>query len=214
MNILQLADEHKLIAPGDVAVYGTLCALASFPRSAIKSKILENSAFAVFIEQEPYIRELVASFMSSNFKNVLEILDRYSVKHFVLDVSIALAYYGVKTRHYLDIHLFCHVNELMNSIRNSAVILYFQPFATIKLERMSAAFGWSLDEVEHHVVNLIQSGGIQGRVDSQNKVRTLSGFAKHLWTDFPIDSACEKDRLPCGVICTHHQGRPGYSSYE
>jgi COP9 signalosome complex subunit 1 len=75
-----------------------------------------------------------------------------------------------QTRHYADIHLSAHVNELMNSIQNWAVILYFQPFATIKLERMSAAFGWTLEEVEHHVVNLIQSGRIQGRVDSQNKV--------------------------------------------
>ena len=50
-------------------------------------------------------------------------------------------------------------------------MLYFQPFATIKLERMSIAFGWTLEEVEYHVVNLIQSGNIQGRVDSQNKVR-------------------------------------------
>ena len=64
----------------------------------------------------------------------------------------------------------------MNLIRNSAVVLYFQPFATIKLDRMSAAFGWTIEEVEHHVVNLIQSGNIQGRVDSQNKVRVYYTF--------------------------------------
>ena len=51
------------------------------------------------------------------------------------------------------------------------MVLYFQPFATIKLDRMSAAFGWTIEEVEYHVVNLIQSGNIQARVDSQNKVR-------------------------------------------
>ena len=36
---------------------------------------------------------------------------------------------------------------------------------------MSAAFGWTVEEVEQQVVGLIQSGHIQGRVDSQNKVR-------------------------------------------
>lgn len=36
---------------------------------------------------------------------------------------------------------------------------------------MSEAFGWTVDMVEQQVVNLIQSGEIQGRVDSQNKVR-------------------------------------------
>ncbi|PPQ85556.1 hypothetical protein CVT25_006726 [Psilocybe cyanescens] len=142
----------KLIAPGDIAIYGTLCALATFPRSTIKTRISENSIFGAYIEQEPYIRELIEAYMNSNFKTVLELLSRYS------------------TRHAADIHLSPHVNDLVSAIRNSAVVLYFQPFATIKLERMSAAFGWTVEEVEYHVVNLIQAGDIQGRVDSQNKI--------------------------------------------
>ena len=39
---------------------------------------------------------------------------------------------------------------------------------------MSTAFGWMTEEVERHVVALIQSGDIQGQVDSQNKVRIVS----------------------------------------
>ncbi|KAF9006986.1 G protein pathway suppressor 1 [Cyathus striatus] len=142
----------KLIAPGDIAIYGTLCALSSFKRAAIKSRLLDNTVFSGYIEQEPYIRELIEAYLASNFKTVLELLSRYS------------------TRHYLDIHLSLHVQELTNLIRNWAVVLYFQPFASIKLERMSAAFGWTVEEVEYHVVSLIQSGSIQGRVDSQNKI--------------------------------------------
>jgi COP9 signalosome complex subunit 1 len=65
------------------------------------------------------------------------------------------------------------VHDLTNLIRNSAVVLYFQPFSSIKLERMSAAFGWTVEEVEQHVVALIQSGDIHARVDSQNKVRAM-----------------------------------------
>ncbi|KZP06077.1 hypothetical protein FIBSPDRAFT_331554 [Athelia psychrophila] len=38
---------------------------------------------------------------------------------------------------------------------------------------MSAAFGWTVPEVERHVVALIQSGDINGRVDSQNKSKIL-----------------------------------------
>jgi len=44
----------------------------------------------------------------------------------------------------------------------------------IQLDRMSEVFGWTVDIVEQHVVNLIQSGEIQGRVDSQNKVNIAS----------------------------------------
>jgi len=74
----------------------------------------------------------------------------------------------------VDIHLYPHVYDLTNLIRNSAVVLYFQPFQTIRLDRMSAAFGWTVEEVEKEVVTLIQSGQIQGRVDSQNKARLCS----------------------------------------
>jgi len=49
-------------------------------------------------------------------------------------------------------------------------VLYFQPFATIRLERMSAAFGWTVEDTEREVVALIQRGDIHGRVDSQNKI--------------------------------------------
>ncbi|KAG1720812.1 26S proteasome subunit RPN7-domain-containing protein [Suillus lakei] len=141
----------KLVAPGDFAVYGTLCALASMSRSAIKSQLTGNAIFSAYIEQEPYVRDLTQSYLSSDFKNVLELLERYS------------------TRHYVDIHMYSHVYDLTNLIRNVAVVLYFQPFQTIRLDRMSAAFGWTVDEVEKEVVALIQSGQIQGRVDSQNK---------------------------------------------
>ncbi|KIK91164.1 hypothetical protein PAXRUDRAFT_150114 [Paxillus rubicundulus Ve08.2h10] len=142
----------KLVGPGDIAIYGTLCALASLSRSAIKAQLLGNSVFSVYIEQEPYIRDLIQAYMSSDFKTTLELLSRYS------------------TRHYVDIHLGVHVNDITQHIRNTAIVLYFQPFETIRLERMAIAFGWTVDEVEKEVVTLIQNGKIQGRVDSQNKI--------------------------------------------
>ena len=61
-------------------MYGTLCALATFPRAAIKARISENSVFGAYMEQEPYIRELVEAYTNSSFKTVLDILSRYSVR--------------------------------------------------------------------------------------------------------------------------------------
>ncbi|KIY42962.1 PCI-domain-containing protein [Fistulina hepatica ATCC 64428] len=142
----------KLVAPGDIAVYGVLCALSSYSRSALKAQILENAAFGVYMEQEPYVRELLEAYMGSTFKTVLELLDRHAA------------------RHYADMHLYPHVDALQNAIRSWAVKLYFQPFQSIRLDRMSAAFGWTVGETERHVVTLIQSGEIQARVDSRNKV--------------------------------------------
>ncbi|KAK0460584.1 26S proteasome subunit RPN7-domain-containing protein [Desarmillaria tabescens] len=142
----------RLVSPSDIAIYGTICAMASLSRSAFKARVLDNSSFGVYIEQEPYLRELIEAYMASKFQTVLDLLSRYS------------------TRHYIDIHLTSHVHALMNAIKNRAVVLYFQPFSSIRLDRMSQAFGWSVDETEGQVVTLIQSGDIQGRVDSQNKI--------------------------------------------
>ncbi|TCD63420.1 hypothetical protein EIP91_005419 [Steccherinum ochraceum] len=140
------------IAPSDIAIYGTLCALATYPRPAIQAQLLDNDNFGVYIEQEPYIRELIDAYMGSRFKTVLEVLERYS------------------TRHYLDIVLAPHVTHLVNSIRELALILYFQPFASINLERMAGAFGWTMEYLEEQVVTLIKKGSIQARVDRQNKI--------------------------------------------
>lgn len=71
-----------MVLPSDIAVYGTLCALASLSRSAIKAAVVENDTFSFYLEQEPYIREILDAYMASKFKDVLYLLDRYSVRVF------------------------------------------------------------------------------------------------------------------------------------
>ncbi len=67
-------------------------------------------------------------------------------------------------------HIASHVLSLTNLIRSKALVQYFQPFSSIRLDRMSQAFGWSVDELEQQVVQLIQNGEIKARVDRQNKI--------------------------------------------
>lgn len=64
-------------------------------------------------------------------------------------------------------------------IRSRAVALYFQPFATVKLEKMASAFGWTVDETEQEVVRLIGEGEVKGRVDRLGKVRESSLMTRH-----------------------------------
>ncbi|KAJ3833569.1 26S proteasome subunit RPN7-domain-containing protein [Lentinula raphanica] len=142
----------KLVSPGDIAIYGCVCALASLSRSAFKAQVLENIPFGVYIEQEPHVREIIEAYMASNFKGVLETLSKYS------------------TRHTIDIHLYPHLATLNSLTRNRLVSLYFAPFSSIKLDRMAQAFGWSVTETEEYVVGLVRSGDIGGRIDSRAKV--------------------------------------------
>ncbi|KAN0139188.1 26S proteasome subunit RPN7 domain containing protein [Lactarius tabidus] len=139
----------SIVAVGDIGVYATLCALATLGRNELKSRVLEGEGLG---GEGEGMKELLDAWMASNFRAVLELLERFS------------------TRHLLDPLLGPHVLNLTALIRARAVVLYFQPFATIQLERMSAAFGWAVEDTEREVVALIQRGDIHGRVDSQNKI--------------------------------------------
>ncbi len=68
------------MTPGDIAIYGVLCSLATKSRSAIKASIMESPTFGVYLEHEPYVRDLVDAYMASKFKTVLDILEQYSVR--------------------------------------------------------------------------------------------------------------------------------------
>ena len=58
---------------------------------------------------------------------------------------------------------------------------------------MSTAFGWTTEEVERHIVALIQSGDIQGRVDSQNKARIVSTLRYEVLTRLQILKVKKQD---------------------
>ncbi|MCO5556893.1 hypothetical protein L7F22_010447 [Adiantum nelumboides] len=55
----------EVIAPQDVATYGGLCALASFDRAELKSKVIDNINFKNFLELVPEVRELIHDFYAS-----------------------------------------------------------------------------------------------------------------------------------------------------
>lgn len=71
--------QQQVISPNDIAVYGGLCALASFDRSELKSKVIDNAEFKQFLELEPHIRELIHGFYNSKYSVVLDILDKWKV---------------------------------------------------------------------------------------------------------------------------------------
>lgn len=61
--------------------------------------------------------------------------------------------------------------DMQKRITNRALVMYFQPFSSVRLDKMASAFGLELAELERMVVTLIQEGYIKARVDSHNKVR-------------------------------------------
>ncbi|KDE06605.1 hypothetical protein MVLG_03101 [Microbotryum lychnidis-dioicae p1A1 Lamole] len=146
------------IPAADVAVYATLTGLATFNRNQLRTRLLENDDLRPMLELEPYLRDIIQAFHSSNFKDGLEGLEKYS------------------TRQRLDPHLAPHLPNLMHQIRSRALLIYFTPFASVSLPRFAAAFGWSETTLLESVVELIGQGHMKARIDSQNKVLV----AKHI----------------------------------
>ncbi|GAA5968772.1 hypothetical protein JCM8115_002084 [Rhodotorula mucilaginosa] len=136
------------IPPADIALYATITGLACFSRSALRSRVLENPNLRPFLDLEPYLRDIARAFYDNKFKTGLDLLDKY------------------QARLRLDLHLGPHIDDLLTSIRQRALQSYFSPFASVSLERMSDAFGWSPEVMQVAVVELIQSGALKARIDS------------------------------------------------
>ncbi|KAL3517108.1 hypothetical protein ACH5RR_024010 [Cinchona calisaya] len=147
----------EVIAPQDVATYGGLCALASFDRTELKSKVIDNINFRNFLELVPEIRELIQDFYTSHYASCLEYLG------------------NLKANLLLDIHLHDHVETLYDQIRNKALIQYTHPFVSVDLRMMANAFKTSIAGLEKELEALITENQIQARIDSHNKVL----YARH-----------------------------------
>ncbi|XVF22619.1 hypothetical protein REPUB_Repub12eG0186900 [Reevesia pubescens] len=147
----------EVIAPQDVATYGGLCALASFDRTELKSKVIDNINFRNFLELVPEVRELINDFYSSHYASCLEYLG------------------NLKSNLMLDIHLHDHVETLYDQIRNKALIQYTHPFVSVDMGMMADAFKTSVASLEKELEALITDNQIQARIDSHNKIL----YARH-----------------------------------
>ncbi|XP_050237953.1 COP9 signalosome complex subunit 1 [Mercurialis annua] len=148
---------NEVIAPQDVATYGGLCALASFERTELKNKVIDNLNFRNFLELVPEVRELIHDFYSSHYASCLEYLG------------------NLKANVLLDIHLHDHVETLYDQIRNKALIQYTHPFVSVDLNMMANAFKTSVAGLEKELEALITDNQIQARIDSHNKIL----YARH-----------------------------------
>jgi COP9 signalosome complex subunit 1 len=140
-----------VISPYDVAIYGGLCALATYDRPELKRRVIENSDFKNYLDLVPDMRDLINDFYSSKYGSCLDKLSRF---HNDLQ---------------LDIHLHDHIKFLYERIRNKAIVQYFSPFLSVDLATMAKAFNTDIQGLERELSRLIMEGVISARIDSHNK---------------------------------------------
>ncbi|XP_071040671.1 COP9 signalosome complex subunit 1 [Parasteatoda tepidariorum] len=155
-NFLQASFDHcdfpDLISPNNVAMYGGLCALASFDRQELLKFVLSSSSFKLFLELEPQLRDIIHRFYNSKYASCLKLLEE------------------IKDNLLLDMYLAPHVSSLYTQIRNRALIQYFSPYLSADMNRMALAFNTTIGALEDELMQLILDNQIQARIDSHNKI--------------------------------------------
>ncbi|XP_046472824.1 COP9 signalosome complex subunit 1 isoform X1 [Neodiprion pinetum] len=155
-HFLQASLDHcdcpELLSPGNVALYGGLCALATFERNELQKQVIFSSSFKLFLELEPQLRDIIFQFYNSKYASCLKLLDE------------------IKDNILLDMYIAPHVNSLYTQIRNRALIQYFSPYLSADMRRMATAFNRTVSALENELMQLILEGQIQARIDSHNKI--------------------------------------------
>ncbi|KAF4524160.1 hypothetical protein B566_EDAN010615 [Ephemera danica] len=149
---LDHCDFPELLSASNVAMYGGLCALATFDRQELQKNVIFSSSFKLFLELEPQLRDIILKFYQSKYASCLKLLD------------------DIKDNLLLDMYIAPHVNILYSQIRNRALIQYFSPYLSADMCRMAEAFNTSVAALEDEIMQLILEGQIQARIDSHNKI--------------------------------------------
>ncbi|XP_022908373.1 COP9 signalosome complex subunit 1 [Onthophagus taurus] len=149
---LDHCDFHELMSPNNIAMYGGLCALATFDRHELQKNVIFSSSFKLFLELEPQLRDIIFKFYESKYASCLKLLDE------------------IKDNLLLDMYIAPHVNTLYTQIRNRALIQYFSPYLSADMRKMATAFNRTVPALEDELMQLILDGQIQARIDSHNKI--------------------------------------------
>lgn len=140
------------ISHGDIGLYGVLCGMASFDRDQFKRMVLDNASLRPYLEHNPFLKDLILKYYSSKFLQALQIIETNM------------------SRLLLDIHLSKHVNTIIDRIRDRMLELYFEPYKSVKFEKMASTFGLEVPALQSQIIRLIKRGTLKARINTRDQV--------------------------------------------
>lgn len=161
--------QKEIMTAHDLAVYGTLTALATLKRADLQNLALDsNKSFRSFLELEPQMRKAISLFVNGKYAACLEILARHRADWLC------------------DPYLQQHVEILIRRVRQECVVLFFQPFSCVTLDEMAQTFGGKggmaeqsgdqVVDIEAELVDMIQRRVLNARIDLVKRVLTNVSF--------------------------------------
>jgi len=142
-------DFDDVLAPEDICLYGGVLALAHLSRAELRSRVVENSHFQACLELSPAVHGLVHDFFESRYRRCLEALER------------------LRPHMELDVHLHRHCEGLCAGIRDRCMQQYFSTYVSVRFDRMAETFGVTAEEAEKRAADLIGTGKLAARIDSE-----------------------------------------------
>lgn len=150
---------NDIMSANDVAIYGGLCALVSMDRRQLQTQILNNTNFKSFLALEPALNELIEAFYKSKYSLCFQLLEKYKL--------------SLK----LDMYLASLLDNLVQLVREKAMVQYCIPYSVVDMRKMAASFSIPIDELEEDLIVLIsRKEKISARIDSHKKVQTNNQF--------------------------------------
>jgi len=142
----------EILSGADIALYGGLCALASFNRMTLKKRVLDNAEFKRFLELQPKVNALIQGFYDSEYGKVMSGLN------------------GLRNDMVIDLYLAPRVDNLLTAIRGKALVQYFSPYSAMDINKMADSFKVPVQEMEQELAVCIGDGHIKAKIDSHNKI--------------------------------------------
>ena len=147
----------SVISLRDCTILASLCALASFSRSELRSRVLSNGEWRKNVDSCSEWRTILTAYIDSDYNTTFQSL---TSQHTRLALLPPLA---------------PHLPRLLRDIRGRAVCQYFIPYTALQLSVMASGLSMEVDEVEAMVGELIGDGRLQGRIDKQRGLLVKKG---------------------------------------
>ncbi|KAK4539524.1 hypothetical protein LTR36_010869 [Oleoguttula mirabilis] len=159
------ADFGKAMASAnDLAIYGGLCALATYTRQNLVDKVL-GGKFRSFLELEPHMRKAISLYTTAKYQACLATLRHY-YSDWSLDIFLgAPVASGVRAG--------THVDRLFARIREKSITAYLSSFSEVSLASLATTFppsSASPTAMEDEVLGMIESGILDARLDVVNGI--------------------------------------------
>ncbi len=145
---------RKVMTPSDYAYYLTICALATFSRTALK-RLAESTSVKSVLESVPELAGILHDFLSSQYKEVF--------------AKTGL----IRTANKFNTLFSNKAETLLRMIVERGIVQYCLPYKSVDMRTMSKALDIHMLSLEEILVGMSASGLIKAKIDSHDKVLYL-----------------------------------------